>query len=119
MKTYKPWFVGREAFLAREKTRKGEVVRFRFAEKGVRMAHGGDPVLDKRGRVTGYVTSCAVDQEGYLTGQAFLELKNIDPGTPLWIYQGAPDKVGKAPAELDLGDRTTLPTLANVVSRFP
>ncbi len=119
VKTYKPWFVGREAFLAREKTRKGEVVRFRFAEKGVRMAHGGDPVLDKRGRVTGYVTSCAVDQEGYLTGQAFLELKNIDPGTPLWIYQGAPDKVGKAPAELDLGDRTTLPTLANVVSRFP
>jgi glycine hydroxymethyltransferase len=119
VKIYKPWFVGREAFLAREKTRKGEVVRFRFSEKGVRMAHGGDPVLDKRGRVTGYVTSCAVDKEGYLTGQAFVELKNIDPGTPLWIYQGAPEKAGKAPAELDFGDKATLPTLANVVSRFP
>ena len=39
MKTYKPWFIGREAFLEGEKTRHGEVVRFRFNEKGVRMAH--------------------------------------------------------------------------------
>ena len=38
VKTYKPWFVGREAYLEREKTRHGEVVRFRFNEKGVRMA---------------------------------------------------------------------------------
>jgi glycine hydroxymethyltransferase len=119
VKTYKPWFVGREAFLAREQTRKGEVVRFRFLEKGVRMAHGGDPVIDKRGRVTGYVTSCAVDQEGFLTGQAFVELKNNEPGTPLWIYQSAPEKVGKAPAALAIGDKTTLPAPAAVVSRFP
>jgi glycine hydroxymethyltransferase len=119
VKTYKPWFVGREAFIAREQTRKGEVVRFRFAEKGVRMAHGGDPIIDKRGRVTGYVTSCAVDQEGYLTGQAFVELKNTEPGTPLWIYQSAPEKAGKAPAELAVGDKTTLPAPATVLSRFP
>jgi glycine hydroxymethyltransferase len=119
VKTYKPWFVGREAFLARELTRKGEVVRFRFVEKGVRMAHGNDPVIDKRGRVTGYVTSCAVDQEGFLTGQAFVELKNSEPETPLWIYQGAPEKAGKPPAELTLGDKTTLPAPAIVVSRFP
>jgi glycine hydroxymethyltransferase len=119
VKTYKPWFVGREAFLARELTRKGEVVRFRFVEKGVRMAHGNDPVIDKRGRVTGYVTSCAVDQEGFLTGQAFVELKNNEPGTPLWIYQSAPDKAGKPPAELAIGDKTTLPAPATVVSRFP
>jgi glycine hydroxymethyltransferase len=119
VKTYKPWFVGREAFLARESTRKGEVVRFRFVEKGVRMAHGNDPVIDKRGRVTGYVTSCAVDQEGFLTGQAFVELKNNEPGTQLWIYQSAPDKVGKPPAELAIGDKTTLPAPATVISRFP
>ncbi len=30
------------------RTRKGVVVRFRFDEKGVRMAHNGDPVVDKR-----------------------------------------------------------------------
>jgi glycine hydroxymethyltransferase len=119
VKTYKPWFVGREAFLERELKRKGEVVRFRFPEKGVRMAHQGDPVMDKRGKVVGQVTSCAVDADGLLTGQAFVDLKYIEAGTPLYIYQSAPDKVGKAPAELSLGDKTILPTQAVVLSRFP
>ena len=77
VKTYKPWFIGREAFLDREESRaKAMVVRFRFTEKGVRMAHNGDPVLDRRGPGHRWVTSCAVDREGFLTGQAFLELKS-------------------------------------------
>ncbi|RME89333.1 MAG: glycine cleavage system aminomethyltransferase GcvT [Anaerolineae bacterium] len=118
VKTYKPWFIGREAFLAREKERKGVVVRFRFTEKGVRMAHNGDPVLDKRGRVIGWVTSCAIDSEGYLTGQAFVELKHASEGTPIFIYQSAPEKAGPAPAAMKLGDRSALPGAAVVVKRF-
>lgn len=118
VKSYKPWFIGRQAFMAREQQRTAEVVRFRFADKGVRMAHLGDPILDKRGRVIGTVTSCAVDQDGYLTGQAYLELKSSGEGTPLLIYQGAPQKVGKAPADLGLGDRTTIPSPAVILSRF-
>jgi glycine hydroxymethyltransferase len=119
VKTYKPWFIGREAFLEREKTRKGIVARFRFNEKGVRMAHGGDPVLDKRGRVVGWVTSCAVDKEGYLTGQCFVELKSAEEGTPIQIFQGAPKETGKAPVTMKFGDKATLPTPATIVSRFP
>ncbi|MBA4379904.1 MAG: hypothetical protein C0393_04335, partial [Anaerolinea sp.] len=119
VKLYKPWFIGREAFLAREATRKGVVVRFRFTEKGVRMAHNGDPALDKRGRVIGWVTSCAADMDGTLTGQAYLELKYAEEGTPIFIYQGAPAEGGKAPAEMKLGDKGVLPTEAVVVSRFP
>ena len=119
VKPYKPWFIGREPYLAREQQRKGVVARFRFTDKSVRMAHNGDPVLDKRGRVTGWVTSCAVDSEGYLTGQAYVELKNAEEGALLYIFQGAPDKAGKAPAELKPGDRVTLATPAVVVSRFP
>ena len=46
VKTYKPWFIGRKAFIERESNRKGVVVRFRFTDKAVRMAHNGDPVLD-------------------------------------------------------------------------
>jgi glycine hydroxymethyltransferase len=118
VKTYKPWFIGRQAFLDREKARKSEVVRFRFSEKGVRMAHAFDPVLDKRGRVIGWVTSCAVDSEGYLTGQAFIDLKSAEQGTPIYIYQSAAKEPGKAPAELKPGDRGILPSLALVVSRF-
>jgi glycine hydroxymethyltransferase len=119
VKTYKPWFIGREAYLKREAERTGVVARFRFTEKGVRMAHPSDPVLEKRGRVIGWVTSCAADTEGYLTGQAFIELKSAEEGTLLYVYQSASDKAGKPPAELRPGDRATLATPAVVVSRFP
>jgi glycine hydroxymethyltransferase len=119
VKTYKPWFIGRQAFLAQEKARKGVVVRFRFNDKGVRMAHSGDPVIDKRGRVSGWVTSCAVDTDGYLTGQAFIESKSAEEGNPILIYQGAPQSAGKNPAEMSVGDRVILPTPATIISRFP
>ncbi len=119
VKVYKPWFIGRAAYIAREQNRKGVVVRFRFNEKGVRVAHLGDPVLDLKGRVIGTVTSCSIDSEGYLTGQAFVELKSAAEGTPVAIYQSAPKAAGKAPAELKAGDRVTLPTPATIVSRFP
>jgi len=119
VKTYKPWFIGREAYVAREKERKGILVRFRFTEKGVRMAHSGDPVVDKRGRMIGMVTSCAIDSEGFLTGQAYLDLKSAEEGTQIAIYQGAPKTGGKVPAELKQGDKVLLPTAAVVISRFP
>ena len=119
VKPYKPWFIGRDAFINREKSRTGILVRFRFNEKGVRMAHNGDPVVDRKGRTIGTVTSCAVDSEGYLTGQAFVEEKSADEGTPIAIFQGAPKTTGKTPAELKTGDRITLPTAGVILSRFP
>jgi glycine hydroxymethyltransferase len=119
VKVYKPWFIGREAYLAREAKRTGVVARFRFTDKAVRMAHNGDPVLDAKGKVIGEVTSCAVDKEGYLTGQAYVDLKCAVEGTPVFIYQGASKQAGKAPAELNNGDKVNLPTPAMIVSRFP
>jgi len=118
VKTYKPWFIGRDAYLAREAKRKGIVVRFRFQEKGVRMAHNNDPVIDKKGKVIGVVTSCAIDSEGFLTGQAYIEEKANEDGAPIFIYQGAPDNIGKMPNELSQGDRVKLPSPAIIVSRF-
>ncbi|TET34298.1 MAG: glycine cleavage system aminomethyltransferase GcvT [Anaerolineales bacterium] len=119
VKTYKPWFIGREAFLAQEKERESEIVRFRFNNKGVRMAHYGDPVVDKRGRTIGVVTSCAVDSDGFLTGQAYLDLKSSKVGTPVFIFQSAPKKASKAPADLSVGDKVSIPTPATVITRFP
>ena len=118
VKTYKPWFIGRDAFISREAKRQGIVIRFRFNEKGVRMAHQGDPVIDAKGRVIGHVCSCAIDSEGFLTGQAFVEKKYDEVGTPITIYQSASAAADKAPAQLKAGDRVKLPTSATIIERF-
>ena len=104
IKTYKPWFIGRDAYVAREKERKGVVIRFRFDEQRVRMAHNGDPVVNANGERIGFVTSCAIDGERFLTGQAFVDLAYAKEGTPIGIHQGG------------VMDRAA--TSAKVVSRF-
>jgi glycine hydroxymethyltransferase len=119
VKTYKPWFIGRATFLEKEEKRTGVVVRFRFDEKGVRMAHQGDPVVDKRGKVIGEVTSCAADKEGFLLGQAYVNQKFAKEGTPIFIFQGAPKEANKAPFDLNIGDRMAIPTAATILRRFP
>jgi glycine hydroxymethyltransferase len=88
VKTYKPWFIGREAFVAREKERKGVVVRFTFDEQRTRMAHNGDPVVNANGERIGFVTSCAIDSARFITGQAYVDLKYAKEGTPILIHQG-------------------------------
>ena len=119
VKTHKPWFIGRDGFLRQESQRPGEVVRFRFDEKGVRMAHTGDPVVDQRGRVIGRVTSCAIDRDGYLLGQAHIEKKQTGAGTRIAIFQGASGETPKPPADLKAGDRVAVPSPATVLTRFP
>ena len=83
------------------------------------MAHYKDPVVDRRGKVIGFVTSCAVDRNGSLTGQAYLDIRSTEIGTAIYIFQSASRKQSPAPADLDIGDRTIIPTPATVISRFP
>ncbi len=119
VKIYKPWFIGRDEYANKEKDRTGVVVRFRFLEKGIRVAHNGDPVVDKKGRVIGEITSCAVDSEGYYTGQAFIELKSAIENTPIFIYQSAHNLPTQDIGSIKTGDKVALPSQAIVVSRFP
>ncbi|MBK6793139.1 MAG: glycine cleavage system aminomethyltransferase GcvT, partial [Anaerolineales bacterium] len=88
VKTYKPWFIGRDAFVAREKERKGVVVRFTFDEQRTRMAHNGDPVLNADGKRIGFVTSCAIDSARFITGQAYVQLAYAKEGTVIGVNQG-------------------------------
>lgn len=104
VKTYKPWFIGRDAFVAREKERKGVVVRFTFDEQRTRMAHNGDPVVNAEGQRIGFVTSCAIDSARFITGQAFVELAYAKEGTVIGVNQG--------------GNTDRPAGLAKVVSRF-
>jgi glycine hydroxymethyltransferase len=126
VKVYKPFFVGRAPYLKHEAGRKLDLVRFRMNDKSVRVPKGAanlemggdmDYVVDKRGRVIGRVTSCAVDTDGYMTGQALIESKSAVEGNPIGIVAASKD--GKAADGLKIGDR--LPTVdgATVLSRFP
>jgi glycine hydroxymethyltransferase len=126
VKVYKPFFVGRAPYVAHDKVRKMENVRFRMNEKNVRVPKGAanlemggdmDYAVDRRGRVIGRVLSCAVDIDGYMTGQALVEMKYAAEGTPIGIVAAA--KEAKAANNLKVGDRLTVADGATVVSRFP
>ena len=118
VKTYKPWFIGRSAYIKREQKRSAVVVRFKFMEKGVRLAHLGNPVVDERGKVIGFVSSCAVDRDGMLCGQAYIDAKYAQEDSPIFIFQVDSKESLKSPQALLLGDKTIIPTPAKVISRF-
>lgn len=119
VKYHKPFFIGREALLAKERKRKMAVLRFRMNSKGVRVPKLGDPVADKRGQVVGHVTSCSIDSKGYLAGLAYCRRAVAEPGTGLHVLT-LPGRVppGKDADKLAAGDRLVLPNSATVLTRF-
>ncbi len=119
IKTYKPWFIGRDAFIEKEQARKREVIRFRFAEKRTRIAHYGDLVFNNRGKHIGFVTSCAIDTDEYLTGQALIDIKFSERDSSIFIYQNtnAIDPVNIK--KVKDGGRIPLPSRATILRRFP
>lgn len=120
VKVWKPFFVGRQAFLDHEATRDRILVRFRMNDKGVRRPESGDPVLDRRGKVIGHVTSCAIDSEGYLSGQAIVPVTMNEPGTTLFIYQlGGGQRAIRPSDSIEVGSRLPVPDGATVLARFP
>ncbi len=120
IKYHKPFFIGREALMARDKNRTRELIRFRVNQKGTRRPTPSCPVVNKQGQVIGHVTSCSIDSEGYLLGLAIVEMRYNQPGTPLGIFV-LPEKPQpeKAKTELTPGDRVLLHIEATVLPRFP
>jgi len=116
VKYHKPFFIGREPLLSREQDRTREVIRFRVDHKGVRLPHTGDPVVNRKGRLIGHVTSCSIDTEGYMLGLAIVEKRYNLPETPIAIFT-----LGGKSLEQGLvrGKRVALPVEATVLTRFP
>jgi glycine hydroxymethyltransferase len=120
VKFHKPFFIGRDALLARDLKRTREVIRWRMNQKGVRRPNTGDPVVNKRGQVIGYVTSCSIDVEGYLLGLAIVNRRYTEEGTPIGIFVLPTKARGeKQKTELEMGDKVLLPVEATVLMRFP
>ena len=117
VRLYKPFFIGKAAFVAHERERDARVTRFRLDGRRARPAHQGDALVDERGRVVGYVTSCAADGEGTQLGQAWLKQASGRAGTSLHVVTATAS--GSKAASLRLGARVALPRPATVLSRFP
>jgi glycine hydroxymethyltransferase len=95
------------------------VARFRINEKGVRVPKQGDVVTESRGRIVGQITSCAIDTEGYLVGQAYLNQRHAKVGTEINIVPHPTRETWEKPyEELEIGDRLVMHNEATVVSRF-
>jgi len=62
-------------------------------------------VVNGNGQRIGWVTSCAIDRERFLTGQAYLENGYTKVDTAIGIHQG--------------GNTDRPATAAKVMSRFP
>jgi glycine hydroxymethyltransferase len=93
VKLYKPFFVGKSAFIQREQERNSEVVRFRLEKKGARPPHAGDAVVAADGAVIGMVTSCSIDSERYQLGQAYIHEAYAAKDTPIGVQRngGTPE----------------------------
>jgi glycine hydroxymethyltransferase len=124
VKLHKPFFVGRRAYLEHaqrrsESAHKMIVARFRIEEKGVRVPKQGDVVTESHGRVIGQVTSCAMDTEGYLVGQTYVEQRHAKEGTEVNIFPHPTREDWDKPyEELEVGDRLVVHNEAVIVSRF-
>jgi glycine hydroxymethyltransferase len=119
VKLHKPFFVGRDAYVAHAKERRMTIVRFRIAEKGVRVPKLQDVVTDSRGRVIGEVTSCALDTDGYLIGMAYIDERHAEVDTQINVFPHPTREAWDKPyEELEVGDRLVVHSEAKVVRRF-
>ena len=119
VKSYKPFFIGKAAFLAHERERQARLVRFRFDEERARMPRQGDVVVSRKGRVVGAVTSCSIDSEGWLTGLAYVQEQHARRGTRLGTFQvDSRAWTTKPLASLQAGDQVQLHQDIIVIKRF-
>jgi glycine hydroxymethyltransferase len=121
VKLHKPYFVGRSAHIEQEKTRKMEIARFRMNERGVRMPKTGDPVVNRRGRAIGWVTSAAVDVDGWILGLVYIEgryHREVDE-IDIFSLPARPVVEKEDKANLEPGDKIQLPDTATILMRFP
>jgi glycine hydroxymethyltransferase len=119
VKLYKPFFVGKAAYVHHELQRKSRLIRFRFDEERAPMPRQGDVVVNRKGRVVGAVTSCSVDSDGWLTGLAYVQTTYAGVGTRLGIFQVDSRSWSSKPlAGLKPGDQVLLHDDITVIRRF-
>jgi glycine hydroxymethyltransferase len=122
VKSHKPFFIGRKAYLAKEAQYKRKIVRFQITSPGARSIKPGNPVVNRKGEYLGVVTSCTLI-ENTQTGLALIYDKaDSKEGTALRIFplpppeKEVPEKPKRA---LKVGDQVLVHEEALIVNRFP
>ena len=119
VKLYKPFFIGKAAYMAHELVRKARLARFRVDEEHVAMIGQGDVVVNRKGKVIGAVTSCSIDTAGRLTGLAYVQEPHHLRDTRLGVYRlGSRNWGSQSLEDLKPGDRLELPEDITVIERF-
>jgi glycine hydroxymethyltransferase len=85
------------------------------------MPKSGDPVVNRKGRAVGWVTSAAVDVDGWILGLAYVESRYHRVGDEVGLFSlPAKPLVEKGDkADLEPGDQIQLPDTATLLKRFP
>jgi glycine hydroxymethyltransferase len=93
------------------------VIRFGMNEKGVRPPKEGDPLVNRRGRCIGWVTSCVADSQGYLVGMAYVDERHAEVESKVGIFN-LRRKPKEEVANIQLGDQVLLHNWATILPRF-
>ncbi len=119
VKLYKPFFIGKAAFIAHEAVRTSRLIRFQVDDEHVAMLGQGDVIVNRKGRVVGVVTSCSIDTNGRLVGLGYVQEPHHQRNTRLGVYRLGSRNWETQPLEtLKTGDRVELPEDITVIERF-
>jgi glycine hydroxymethyltransferase len=119
VKVYKPYFIGKAAYLAHDIERTARLVRFQLEEDRAPILSQGDVIVNRNGRVVGTVTSCSIGSERRLIGLGHVQEGNLEKNTRLGVYKLSSKTWETEPLEsLRPGDRLQLPENITVISRF-
>ncbi|MFC2030536.1 serine hydroxymethyltransferase [Chloroflexota bacterium] len=119
VKLYKPFFIGKAAYMAREQARDARLIRFRLDEDSARLPRQGDVIVNRDGRVVGAVTSCSLDSDGRSTGMGHVKNQFAQRGTRLGVFQVDSRQWASKPLEsLKAGDQVQLHDSITVIRRF-
>ncbi len=119
VKVYKAHFIGKDAYVAHEAKRQARMVRFQLDEERAPLLSQGDVIVNRKGRVVGWVTSCSINSAGRLVGLGYVQEPNHERDTKLGVYRSGKDSWETQPlTELTFGDRIMLPEEITVLPRF-
>jgi glycine hydroxymethyltransferase len=119
VKLHKPHFIGKAGYIAHEAARNARMVRFEVDEEHSPLLSQGDVIVNRKGRVVGWVTSCSLNSAGRLVGLGYVQEPYHERDTRLGVYRAGNKAWETEPLDkLTFGDRIQLPDDITVVARF-